>query len=85
MWRAPEIKCCIVKALCYKPQGRSFETRWGEWIFSVYIILSAALGPEVHSASNRNEYQQQKIMFLESRARPVRKVDNLTGICEPIV
>jgi hypothetical protein len=24
-------------------------------------------------------------MFLGSRARPVRKADNLTGICEPIV
>jgi hypothetical protein len=28
--------------------------------FSVYLILPAALGPEVHSASNRNEYQEQK-------------------------
>jgi hypothetical protein len=28
--------------------------------FSIYVILSAALGPGVHSASNRNEYQKQK-------------------------
>jgi hypothetical protein len=26
-----------------------------------------------------------KIMFLESRERPVRRADNLTAICEPIV
>jgi hypothetical protein len=28
--------------------------------FSIYLILSAALGPGVHSACNRNEYQKQK-------------------------
>jgi hypothetical protein len=28
--------------------------------FSIYLILLAALGPEVYSASNRNEYQKQK-------------------------
>jgi hypothetical protein len=28
--------------------------------FSIYIILPATLGPGVHSASNRNEYQKQK-------------------------
>jgi hypothetical protein len=28
--------------------------------FSIYLILPAALGPRVYSASNRNEYQTQK-------------------------
>jgi hypothetical protein len=28
--------------------------------FSIYLILPAALGPGVYSASNRNEYQNQK-------------------------
>jgi hypothetical protein len=23
----------VVETLCYKPEGRGFETRWGEWIF----------------------------------------------------
>jgi hypothetical protein len=27
---------------------------------SVYLILSAAIGPVVYSASSRNEYQKQK-------------------------
>jgi hypothetical protein len=44
--------------------------------FSIYLILPAALGPGVHSASDRNE---------GGRARPVRGVDNLTAICERIV
>jgi hypothetical protein len=46
----------VVKALCYKLEGSGF----GEWIFSIYLILLAPLGPGVHSASNRNEYQKQK-------------------------
>jgi ABC-type uncharacterized transport system permease subunit len=28
--------------------------------FSMYLIVSAAIGPVVYSASNRNEYQKQK-------------------------
>jgi hypothetical protein len=52
---------------------------------SIYLIFKAALGPGVYSASNRNEYHKQKKMFLGSRARPVRKADNLTVICEPTV
>jgi hypothetical protein len=50
----------VVKALCYKPEGRRFETRWGEWFLSSYLILPYALGPVVYSASNRNEYQKHK-------------------------
>jgi hypothetical protein len=41
--------------------------------------LPAALGPAVYSAPSR------KIMFLGSRALPVRRADNLTAICEPSV
>jgi hypothetical protein len=53
--------------------------------FRIYRSLQAVLGPGVYSAYNRNEYQKQKELFLESRARPVRKADNLTAIREPIV
>jgi hypothetical protein len=28
--------------------------------FSIYLILQMTLGPVVHSASNRNEYQKKK-------------------------
>jgi hypothetical protein len=51
----------MVEALCYKPEDRGFETRWGECIFfSVYLILAAALGPGVYSDSSRNKYQKKK-------------------------
>jgi hypothetical protein len=35
----------LVEALCYKPKGRRFHSRWGHWIFSIYLILPAALLP----------------------------------------
>jgi hypothetical protein len=50
----------VVRTLCYKPEGRGFETRWGEWFLSIYLILPVALGPGVYSASNINEYQRHK-------------------------
>jgi hypothetical protein len=51
----------VVEALYYKPEGRGFETRRDECIFfSIYVILTAALGPWVYSVSNRNVYQKQK-------------------------
>jgi hypothetical protein len=49
------------------------------------IIFPAALGPGAYSASNRNEYQKQNIMFLGSKLRRVRRADNLTAIYEQIV
>jgi hypothetical protein len=74
----------LVKALCYKSESRAFETRWDDF-FSIYLILPAALGPGVHSAFNRNEYQKQKNNVFGSKALPVLRADNVTAICEPIV
>jgi citrate lyase synthetase len=51
----------------------------------MYLILPAALGPGIHSASNRNEYQKQKNNISASKARLVLKDDNLTAICEQTV
>jgi hypothetical protein len=73
----------VVKALCYKPEGRWFDTQLGD--FSIYLILPAALGPGDYSASGRNEYRKQKSNVCGSRARPVHRDDNLTAIYEPIV
>jgi hypothetical protein len=50
----------VVEAICYKLEGRGFETKWGKLIFSIYLILPAALGPGVYSAYDRDEYQKQK-------------------------
>jgi hypothetical protein len=55
--------------------------------FSIYLILLAALGPGVYSASNRNDYRKhkKKIMFLGSKVWLVRGADKLTATYEPIV
>jgi hypothetical protein len=56
---------------------------------TIYLILLAALGPGVYSATNRNEYQKHKkknmYIFLGSKVRRVHRADTLTTICEPIV
>jgi hypothetical protein len=49
----------------------------------MYLILPAALGPEVHSASNRNEYQKQKNNVCGEQSAAGGRADNLTAICEP--
>jgi hypothetical protein len=54
----------VVKALCYKPAGRGFDSRWCHWNFSVTSFRSH-YGPGVDSASNRNEYQ---VYFLGVKA-----------------
>jgi hypothetical protein len=53
------ISSVVFKALSYKLEGRGFETRW-ELFFSIYLIIPAALGPGVYSASDRNEYKKHK-------------------------
>jgi hypothetical protein len=50
----------LTKALCYKPDGPGFKTQWGEPTFWIHLIFPAALGPGVHSASNRNYYQKHR-------------------------
>jgi hypothetical protein len=49
---------------------------------SISLILPSALGPGVHSAYNRNE---QDNTVSGTKAWLVRRADNLTAICEPIV
>jgi hypothetical protein len=63
----------VVETLRYKQDGHGFEIRWGEWFLSIYLNLSATLGPEVYSPSTWNEYQNLK-KYLRSRARPVLEV-----------
>jgi hypothetical protein len=74
----------VVKALGYKPEGRVFETRWDEWILSIYLILPGFLRftQPLTEVSTGNI---KKLMFLGSKVRPVREADKLTTIHKPIV
>jgi hypothetical protein len=48
----------VVKVLCYKSEGRWFDSRWCHWNFSLTESFRLHYGPGVDSASNRNEYQE---------------------------
>ena len=48
----------VVKVLCYKSEGRWFDSRWCYWYFSLTYSSLSHYGPGVDSASNRNEYQE---------------------------
>jgi hypothetical protein len=51
----------LVEALCYKPEVLGLTPdEVKEFFFSIYLSISAALSPGVHSSYNRNEYQKQK-------------------------
>jgi hypothetical protein len=57
-------------------EGRGFESRWRQWILSIYLILPDALSPGTYSSSNRNEYQESSREV--KRGRSVR-LHNLTA------
>jgi hypothetical protein len=48
----------LVEVLCYKPEGRRFDSRLCHRNFSLTQSFRPHYGPGVDSASNRNEYQE---------------------------
>jgi hypothetical protein len=74
-----------VVALRYKSGGRGFETRRGELICSIDQSFRPHWALGFTQLLTEMSTRGRKIMFLGSRARPVRRADNLTAICEPIV
>jgi hypothetical protein len=75
----------VVKALGYKPEGRGFETRWGAILNLPNTSARNRLWGFTQPLTDMSTGNIKKIMFLESKVRLVRGVDNLTAICEPIV
>jgi hypothetical protein len=55
----------LVEALCYKPEGRGFDSRWCNLNFLLTQSSRPHYGPGIDSVSNRNEYQKY---FLEVKA-----------------
>jgi hypothetical protein len=83
------IRCYIVRALADSPTdqetGSSRALYSMRWFFSIYLILPAALGPGIHWASEMSTTYRKIVMFVGSEVWRVRRADNLTAICEPIV
>jgi hypothetical protein len=75
----------VVKTLCYKPEGHGLDARWGV-NFLIYLLLPSAqaLG-FTQPLTEMNTRNRKIVLFLKSKARPVRRADNPTTICEPTV
>jgi hypothetical protein len=54
-------------------------------MLSIHLTLPATLGPGITQPVAEMNTRRIKIMFLRSRALPVREADNLTPICEAIL
>jgi hypothetical protein len=74
----------MADALCYKPEDRRFESRWGNWISSIYLTLPAAYAQDFTQPLTEMRTWSRKVIFLGSRALPVRKTENLTAVFELI-
>ena len=48
----------LIEELRYKPEGDGIDSRWCHWNFSLTQSFRSHYGPGVHSAYNRNEYQE---------------------------
>ena len=48
----------MIKVLCYKSEGRWFDSLQCHWNFSLTYSSRSHYGPGVDSVSNRNEYQE---------------------------
>jgi hypothetical protein len=72
----------IVKALCYMLEVEGSRPNGVNIFFSIYIILPAALGSSNYSETITTS---RKVIFMESKERPVLRTDNITAIFEPIV
>ena len=58
----------VVKVLCYKSDGRWFDSRWCHWNFLLSQSFRSHYRPEVDSASNRNEHQEYFLVLKVARA-----------------
>jgi hypothetical protein len=72
----------LVQVLCYKSEGREFESRRGHWIFfdlpnSTSRTMGLGLTQPLTEMSTRN--------VPGGKVRPERMADYITTICESIV
>jgi hypothetical protein len=67
------------EALHYKPEGRGFDSRWGNWDFLLAWSFRPHYSPGVDSATNRHEYRRYLVRGKGGRCV---RADNLaTFMC----
>jgi hypothetical protein len=75
----------VVKAVCYKPEGPEFDSRWGEFLNLPNLFRSHQAPGFTQPQTEKSTRNIKIIMFLGSKVWLMRKADNLTAIYEPIV
>jgi hypothetical protein len=71
----------LVEALCYKPEGRRFESRM-RWIF-FNLLNPSRRTMALESIQPLTEMSTRNLPG--GKKRPARRADNLAAICEPNV
>jgi hypothetical protein len=64
--------CWMVEKLCYKPDGRAFDSLWGHWTFQLTTCFHLHYGHGVDWASCRNKYQELSCGYLKGHRRSRR-------------
>ena len=73
----------LVEALCYKLEGRGFDSRWCHWNFSLALSFRPHYGPGVDQAS-RNEYQEYFLGGKGSRCVGLTTLPPSCAVCHEI-
>jgi hypothetical protein len=89
--RFPRKLCIHIINRADSVAGRSWVLDPKRWMLffpppssPIYLILLAAQGPGIYSASTTNEYQKQKNNVSGELSAAVRRADNPAAICELI-
>jgi hypothetical protein len=75
----------LVEALCYKPEGRGFKSRWGHWIFFNWPNPSSRTMTTMTLGSTQPLTEMSTRNILGRKGRSARKAEYLAAIYEPIV
>jgi hypothetical protein len=70
----------MLNALCYKPEGREFQSR-RNYIFFFNLPNPFSHTMTLGSTQSLTEMRTKKLRG--GKRRPARKADDLTAICEP--
>jgi hypothetical protein len=80
-WDGGHTVALLIEAICYKPEGRWFDSRWGNRFFNWLHPSSCTMA--LGSAQPLTEMSTSNL--LGGKGRSSRNADNLTAIFEPTV